>query len=157
MKKCVKILLYTVLLSHLNCNNSVFHKNNYIQTDDTPQDPHISCSYSDIAVADHDSKASMYEKFESRADGDKNYLLALDYKPSLADEQIERIGQISKEDARKSKPKTNQVCKIKLLTKYNPMLPKIDGIVKKDISILYSDDAFTTLFSKDFFSTIYKK
>ena len=204
----------------LNCKNSVFHNTNYIQTDGTAQGPHMSCSYSDIAMAGHDSKALMYdfppkvwkrfrddvfvvwthgtaklpssldylnniddtgkiiftmqitddvnglelldlkitclndklsvdvysrhtnsftyvmpstcypmkninkvpqgialrlrricdttEKYESRDDEYKNYLLARDYKPSLVDEQFKKIGQILREDARKSKPKTTQ-------------------------------------------------
>ena len=91
------------------------------------------------------------EKFESRADKCKNYLLARDYKPSLVDEQFRKIGQISGEDARKSKPKANPVSKIKFVTKYNPILPKIDGIIKKHISILHSDDALKTLFPKRLF------
>ena len=57
----------------------------------------------------------------------------------------------------KSKPKTNQVSKTKFVTKYNPMLPKIDGIIKKHISILHSDDALKTLFPKTLLSTIYKR
>ena len=54
------------------------------------------------------------EKSESRADEYKNYLLARGYKPSLVDEQFKKIGQISREDARKSKPKTNQASKSNL-------------------------------------------
>ena len=90
------------------------------------------------------------------ADEYKNYLLARDYKPSLVDEQFKKIGQISREDARKNKPKTNQVSEIKFVTMYNPMLAKIDGIIKKHISILHSDDVLKTLLPKDCFSTIYK-
>ena len=97
------------------------------------------------------------EKYESRPDEYKNYLLARDYKSSLVDEQFKKIGQTSREDARKSKPKTNQASKIKFVTKYNLKLPKIDGIIKKNISILHSDDALKTLFPKDCFSTIYKR
>ena len=63
----------------------------------------------------------------------------------------------SREDARKSKPKTNQVSKIKFVTKYNSRLPKVDGIIKKHISILHSDDVLKTDFPKDCFSTIYKR
>ena len=44
----------------LNCNNSIFNNNNYIQTDGTAEGPHMSCLYSDIAMAGHDSKALMY-------------------------------------------------------------------------------------------------
>ena len=71
------------------------------------------------------------EKYGSRADKYKNYLLASDYKPSLVNEQFRKIGHISREDARKSKFETNQVSKIKFVTKCNAMLPKIDGIIKK--------------------------
>ena len=64
---------------------------------------------------------------------------------------------MSREDARKSKPKTNQVGKIEFVTKCNPRLPKIDCIIKKHISILHSDDALKTLFLRDRFSTIYRR
>ena len=97
------------------------------------------------------------EKYESRGDEYKNYLLARDYKPSLVEEQFKNIDQISREDARKSKPKINQVSKIKFVTKYSPMLPKIDRIIKKHVSIQQNDDTLKTLFSKDCFSTIYKR
>ena len=32
-----------------------------MQTDGTAQGPHISCSYSDIPMAGHDSKVLMYD------------------------------------------------------------------------------------------------
>ena len=89
------------------------------------------------------------EKHKSCRDEYKNYLLARDYKPPLVDEQFKKIGQTSREDATKNKPKTNQVSKIKFVTKYNPMLPKLDGIIKKHISVPQSDDALKTLFPKD--------
>ena len=54
------------------------------------------------------------EKYESRADEYKNYLLARDYKPSLVDKQFKKISKTSREDASKNKPKTNQVSKIKI-------------------------------------------
>ena len=92
------------------------------------------------------------KKYESRADEYKNY------KPSLVDEQFKKqISKKSREDISKSKPKTNHVSKIKFVTKYNPRLPKIDGIIKKHISILHNDDALKTVFPKDCFSTIYKR
>ena len=97
------------------------------------------------------------EKYESRADEYKNYLLARDYKPSLVDEKFKKISKISREDARKSKPKTNQASKIKFVTKYNPRLPKIDGIIKKHISVLNSYDALKTVFPEDCFNTIHKR
>ena len=35
---------------------------------------------------------------------------------------------------------------------YKTVLPKIDGFIKKYVSILHSDDAFKTLFPTDFFT-----
>ena len=54
MKEHLKILLC------LSCNNSVFNNTNSIQTDDTAQGPHMLRSYSNIAMAGHDSKALIY-------------------------------------------------------------------------------------------------
>ena len=87
----------------------------------------------------------------------KNYLLARDYKLSVVDEKFKKIDQMSREGARKSKPIANQVSKIKFVTKYSPILPKINGIMKNHISIPHSDDALKTLFLKDCFSSIYKR
>ena len=41
----------------LECNNSVFNNKFYLQTDETAQGFHMSCSYSDIAMAVYDEKA----------------------------------------------------------------------------------------------------
>ena len=57
----------------------------------------------------------------------------------------------------KANLKLIQVSKIKFATKYNPFLPKIDGIIKKHISILHSDDTLKALLPKGCFSTILKK
>ena len=45
----------------LNCNTLIFNNTNYIQTDGTSQGPHVLCSYSDLAMAGHDSKPLMYD------------------------------------------------------------------------------------------------
>ena len=79
----------------LTCNNSIFNNRNLLQTDDTAQGLHMSCSYSDVAVylrkilnnipqcislrlrriCDTD------QKFNSRSIEYKTYLTARDYKP----------------------------------------------------------------------------
>ena len=56
-----------------------------------------------------------------------------------------------------SKPRATQGSKSKFVTKYSPILPKIDGIIRKEILILHSDDAVKTLFPTDFFCIIYKR
>ena len=50
-KACKGSSTYYVIEAHelcLRCNKSVFNNTNYIQTDGTAQEPHMSCSYSDI-------------------------------------------------------------------------------------------------------------
>ena len=44
----------------LECNNSVFNNRNFLQVDGTAQGPHMSCSYSDIAMYKFDCKALEY-------------------------------------------------------------------------------------------------
>ena len=44
----------------MECNNSVFNDKNFIQTDGTAQGPHMSCSYSDTAMAHFDNRAENY-------------------------------------------------------------------------------------------------
>ena len=44
----------------LECNNSVFDDRFFLQTDGTAQGPHMSCSYSDIAMAHFDNRAENY-------------------------------------------------------------------------------------------------
>ena len=46
-----------VLRPCLECNNFVFNNKFCLQTDGTTQDPHMSCCYSDIAMAVYDEKA----------------------------------------------------------------------------------------------------
>ena len=50
------LCIFEALLLCLECNNSIFNNKFYIQTDGTAQGPHISCSYSDIAMAVYDEK-----------------------------------------------------------------------------------------------------
>ena len=45
----IECVLEALRLS-LECNNSVFNDKNFIPTDGTAQRPHMSCSYSDIAI-----------------------------------------------------------------------------------------------------------
>ena len=44
----------------LTCNKSIFNNKNYLQTDGTAQEPHISCSYADLALATFDNCALVY-------------------------------------------------------------------------------------------------
>ena len=97
------------------------------------------------------------EKFESHANEYKQYLLAQDYKPSLVDKQFQEVSKITRTEAREKRPKNNQVSKIKFLMTYNPSLPKIDGIIRKHLPLLHSDDSLKKLFPANIFSTIFKR
>ena len=44
----------------LTCNNSKFNDQNFLQTDDTAQWHHMSCSYADIAMAKYDFLANQF-------------------------------------------------------------------------------------------------
>ena len=44
----------------LECNNSVFNDKNFTQTDGAAQGPHMSCSYSDIAMDHFDNRTENY-------------------------------------------------------------------------------------------------
>ena len=46
---------------YLECNNSVFNSHFYLQVDGTAMGPHMSCSYSDIAMYKFDLKALNYK------------------------------------------------------------------------------------------------
>ena len=97
------------------------------------------------------------KKFESRANNEfKQYLIARDYKPSLADKHFQEVSKTARTKARTKRPKNNQVSKIKFLTTYNPSLPKTDGIIRKHFSLLHRDDSLKQLFSANIFSTIFK-
>ena len=44
----------------LTCNNSIFNNRNFLQTDGTAQGPHMSCSYSDIAMSKFNTAVLQY-------------------------------------------------------------------------------------------------
>ena len=97
------------------------------------------------------------EKFESRANEYKQYLIARDYKLSLLYKQFQEVSKITRTEATAKRPKNNQVSKIKFLTTYNPSLPKIDGLIRKHLSHLHSNDSLKQLFLANIFSAIFER
>ena len=73
------------------------------------------------------------------------------------DKQFQEVSKITRTEARAKRPKDSQVSKIKFLTTYNPSLPKIDGIIRKHLSLLQSDDPLKQLFPANICSTIFKR
>ena len=53
------------------------------------------------------------EKFESRADEYKQYLIVRDYKPPLVNKQFQEVCKITRTEARAKRPENNQVSKFK--------------------------------------------
>ena len=96
-------------------------------------------------------------KFESRANEYKQDLIARDCRPSLVDRQFQEVSKITRTEAREKRSKNNQVSKIKILTTYSAGLPKIDGIIRKQLSLLHSDDSLKQLFPDNIFSTTFKR
>ena len=232
----------------LECNNSVFNDKNFLQTDGTAQGPHMSCSYSDIAMAHFDIRAENYdlkptvwkrfrddvfsvwthdvntlpvfldylnnidstgkikftmqiaddnglefldlklkiqngkisvdvyskptnsftyvmpstcyprkninnvprgialrlkricdsdEKFAARSTEYKNYLIARDYEPKVVEHHFKDISKLSRNEARKIKPKGQANDQILFATTYNPMLPNMRSLIKKHLPILH--------------------
>ena len=72
------------------------------------------------------------------------------------DKQFQEVSKITRTEARAKRPKNNQVSRIKFLTTYDSSLPKIDGIIRKHLSLLHSDDSLKLLFPANIFSTIFK-
>ena len=73
------------------------------------------------------------------------------------DKQFQEVSKITRTEARAKRPKTNQISKINFLTTCNPSLPKIDGIIRKHLSLLHSTDSLKQLFLANIFSTIIKR
>ena len=84
-------------------------------------------------------------------------MIARDYKPSLVDRRFQEVFKITRTEARPKKTKNNQISEIKFLTSYNPSLRKIDGIIRKNLPLLHSDDSLKKLFPANIFSTIFKR
>ena len=57
------------------------------------------------------------------------------------DKPFQEVSKITRTETRGKRPKSNKVSKIKSFTSYNPSLPKIDGLIRKQLSLFHSDDS----------------
>ena len=73
------------------------------------------------------------------------------------DKQFQEVSKITRTKDRAKRPKKDQVGKIKFLATFNPALPKIDGIIRKPLSLLHNDDSLKQLFQATIFSAIFKR
>ena len=97
------------------------------------------------------------EKFKHQSEEYKNYLKARDYHPELVDKQFQKVERTSRHNAGKRNAKRIEVSKVKFITTFNPDLPSIEGLIKKHIHYLYSDEFLRNVFPNKKFSVIYKR
>ena len=87
----------------------------------------------------------------------KNYLIAKDYHPGLVDQRFRKFEMTSRHNARKENIKRKEVSKVKFITTFNPALPSIEGLIRKHIHYLHSDEVLKKAFPRNKFSVIYKR
>lgn len=71
--------------------------------------------------------------------------------------QDNKDGQNIQIKPKETKIRTNQVNKIKYITKDNPIILKTDGIIKQHISKFHTNNALKSLSPTTFFWTVYKR
>ena len=84
-------------------------------------------------------------------------MIARDYHPRLVDKKFDKVERKSRHNARKRNTKRKGVSKVKFITIFNPALPSIEGLIKKDIHYLHSDEILKKVSPKKMFSVIYKR
>ena len=87
------------------------------------------------------------EKFNSRSIEYKNYLTTRYYKPSIVNKHFTHVSTLSRQQAwQKSTNWKSQVNKnVKLIMKYNPMLPDRNSLLKKHMPLLYTKNYFSAM------------
>ena len=98
-----------------------------------------------------------HEKFKHRSEEYKNYLIARDYHPGLVDKQFRKVEMTSRHNARKKNAKRKEVSKAKFIKTFNPALPSIEGLIRKHIHYLHSDEVLKKAFPSKKFFVIYKR
>ena len=97
------------------------------------------------------------EKFATRSTEYKNYLIARDYEPEVVEHHFKDISKLSRNEARKIKPKGQANNQILFATTYNPMLPNMRSVIKKHLPILHSDTNLKNIFPENSICTVFKR
>ena len=84
-------------------------------------------------------------------------MIARNYHPRLVDKKFDKVERKSRHNARKRNTKRKGVSKVKFITIFNPALPSIEGLIKKDIHYLHSDEILKKVSPNKEFSVIYKR
>ena len=98
------------------------------------------------------------EKFNSRSIEYKNYLIARYYKPSIVNKHFTHVSTLSSQQvSQKSTNRKSQVSKNVKLMKYIPKLPCLNSLLKKHISLLYTDPTLKTIFPQGCINSVFKR
>ena len=80
------------------------------------------------------------EKYDERSEDYQKYLLARDSQPGFVKRQLQEVRKLSRSEALRSKVRSNQERQLIFFTIYNPSLLNMNTLVKKYLSLLYSDE-----------------
>ena len=83
--------------------------------------------------------------------------LWLYYSHLLVKKLFWKVEMTSRHNARKKNTKRKEVRKVKFITTFNPALPSIEGLIRKHIHYLQSDEVLKKAFPSNEFSVIYKR
>ena len=89
------------------------------------------------------------EKFTIRRNECKNYLIARDYKPKVVGKHFSEISKLVRAEARQIKPKQQVNDRILFATTYNPMLPIMRSLIKKQLPVLHYDSDLKSIFPEN--------
>ena len=90
---------------------------------------------------------SKEEAFGNRSKEYKQYFVNLDYDHSKVLKHFVKVKQITRKDALKP-TKRQQRDMIPLITKYDPRIANLGGVIMRNLKLLYSDPNNKTIFSK---------
>ena len=97
------------------------------------------------------------EKYGKRSNEYQNYLIARNYSLPLVVKQLQKVSQISRDNAQKSRSKVLGTDSVKFVTSYNPILQKINSLINKDLSILHADLDLKEIFPRKSITTVYRR
>ena len=93
------------------------------------------------------------EKYGERSEEYQKYLLARDSQPGFVKRQLQEVRKLSRSEALRSKVRSNQERQLIFFTICNPSLLNMNTLVKKYLSLLYSDENLQELFAASDFNT----
>ena len=98
-----------------------------------------------VSLLDWGEFAPKRETFDNRSKEYKQYSVNRDYDHRKVLKQFEKVKQITRKDASKL-TKCQQTDMIPLITKYDPRIPNLRGVIRRNLKLLYSEPNNKTLF-----------